>query len=90
MIHCHEEYIKEQLILHTIELEMIERTNVEENEKWLCAERRAIEQWRVLEKKKKILHQERLEKEAKLKIVSYSYNNDLCLLISIYKAICGL
>lgn len=75
MIHCHEEYIKEQLILHTIELEMIERTNAEENEKWLCAERRAIEQWRVLEKKKKILHQERLEKEAKLKIVSCCYTH---------------
>ncbi|KOB74689.1 U2 small nuclear ribonucleoprotein auxiliary factor 35 kDa subunit-related protein 1, partial [Operophtera brumata] len=78
-IHYNEEYLKEQQILHTIELEMIERINAEENEKWLCAERRAMEQWQEweMEQKKKKAEEERMkaiEEENRLKQETFMKN----------------
>lgn len=49
---------------------MIEKTNAEENEKWLCAERIALNQWQKMQEKRKILLQEHLEREAKIIVVS--------------------
>lgn len=59
-------------MLLATEIEIIEKKNAEENEKWLHAERISMEQWQKVQEKKKILLQERLEKEAKIIVVSYT------------------
>lgn len=53
-----------------MEIENIERQNNEENEKWLQAEQLAIEQWNKLQESLKMLQQEKLAQEARLKLVS--------------------
>lgn len=58
-------------MLLATEIEIIEKKNAEENEKWLHAERISMEQWQKVQEKKKILLQERLETEAKIIVVSY-------------------
>lgn len=60
---------KEQEELERFEIEQIERSNKEEQQKWLHAEMIAMEQWLKLQEKKEILKQQRLEQEARLKMV---------------------
>lgn len=55
--------------MERFEIEQIERSNAEEQQKWLQAEVIAQEQWRRLQKKKEILRQQRLEQDARLKMV---------------------
>lgn len=51
-----------------LEYEQIDLSNKIENEKWLKAEKLAIEQWEKIQHKNNILMQKRLEQEAKLKL----------------------
>lgn len=62
-------WLKEQEELERFEIEQIERSNEKEQQKWLHAETIALEQWRKLQEKKEILRQQRLEQEARIKMV---------------------
>lgn len=55
--------------MERFEIEQIERSNKEEQQKWLHAEMIAVEQWRRLQEKREILRQQQLEQEARLKMV---------------------
>lgn len=56
-------------------LEQIQKSNEEENEKWIKAEKMAIAQWNKLQEEKEKMLQKRLEQEAKLKLVKNYYIN---------------
>ncbi|KAJ8729526.1 hypothetical protein PYW08_001107 [Mythimna loreyi] len=61
-------YIKQQELEEKLLLEQINKQNDEENEKWIQAEKIAIDQWKKLQEEKERLKQKRLEQEAKLKL----------------------
>lgn len=61
---------KEQDEIERFEIEQIERSNEKEQQKWLHAEMIAMEQWQRLQEKNELLRQQRLEQEAKLKMVT--------------------
>lgn len=63
-------WIKEQEMLELMTIEQMEKSNAEENEKWVRAEKIAVELWQILQERMRILQQEKVEKEAKMKLVS--------------------
>lgn len=50
-------------------LEQIEKSNKEENDKWIQAEKNNIEQWNKLQEERERVHQKHLEQVAKIKMV---------------------
>lgn len=62
-------------------LEQIEKSNKEENDKWIQAEKNNIEQWNKLQEERERLHQKHLEQVAKIKMVMY-WKNFLLVLTS--------
>lgn len=71
--HEYEKWCKDQESLELFELEQIEKSNQEENDKWLKAEQVALEQWKKIQLKNELLRQEKLQQQAKLKLVSTYY-----------------
>lgn len=69
----YEKWCKDQESLELFELEQIEKSNQEENDKWLKAEQVALEQWKKIQLKNELLRQEKLQQQAKLKLVSTYY-----------------
>lgn len=69
-LNYNEDWTKEQQILESMAIDQIEKANAEENDKWFQAEKIAIQNWQQLQERLKMLRQEKLEKEAKLKLVS--------------------
>ncbi|KAJ0181752.1 hypothetical protein K1T71_002474 [Dendrolimus kikuchii] len=55
-------------LIEALQYEQIDLTNKIENEKWLEAEKFAIEKWNKLQQRKVLMLQQRLEQEAKLKL----------------------
>ncbi|XP_045458943.1 U2 small nuclear ribonucleoprotein auxiliary factor 35 kDa subunit-related protein 2 [Melitaea cinxia] len=66
--HEYEKWCKDQESLELIELEQIEKSNQAENDKWLKAEQVALEQWKKIQLQKELLHREKLQQQAKLKL----------------------
>ncbi|KAJ2953537.1 hypothetical protein O0L34_g1139 [Tuta absoluta] len=64
----HKDQIKEEEELELFKLEQIERSNLIENQKWLRAERVAMEQWRKLQEHKEKLRMQHLEEETKRRL----------------------
>lgn len=62
--------MQEQNLLEELLIEQINKQNEEENRKWVEAELVATTQWLKLQQYKARLQQEKLEKQAKLKLVS--------------------
>ncbi|CAH0603242.1 unnamed protein product [Chrysodeixis includens] len=62
------EYLQEQDLEEELLIEQINNQNEEENRKWVEAELVAATQWLKLKQYKAKLQQEKLEKEAKLKL----------------------
>ncbi|KAL0894665.1 hypothetical protein ABMA27_013216 [Loxostege sticticalis] len=63
-----EVWLEEQKRLEAFEYEQIEKSNIEENRKWMEAEVVAIKRWNALQLKKEQLHQLHLQKEAQRKL----------------------
>lgn len=68
-----EVWLEEQKRLEAFEYEQIEKSNIEENRKWMEAEVVAIKRWNALQLKKEQLHQLHLQKEAQRKLVTYVF-----------------
>ncbi|XP_026738263.1 U2 small nuclear ribonucleoprotein auxiliary factor 35 kDa subunit-related protein 2 [Trichoplusia ni] len=63
-----ENYMQEQNLLEDLLIEQINKQNEEENRKWVEAELVATTQWLKLQQYKARLQQEKLEKQAKIKL----------------------
>ncbi|CAB3249868.1 unnamed protein product [Arctia plantaginis] len=66
--HRNESFLKEQELMETLMLEQIKKSNKEENDKWIQAEKINIEQWNKLQEEREKLHQKHLEQVAKIKL----------------------
>lgn len=64
-------------LFEELQYEQIELTNKIENEKWLEAEKLAIEKWNKLQQRTILMLEQKLEQEAKLKLVCIQYPNIL-------------
>ncbi|XP_075992137.1 U2 small nuclear ribonucleoprotein auxiliary factor 35 kDa subunit-related protein 2-like isoform X2 [Anticarsia gemmatalis] len=63
-----ENFIKEQELIEKLMIEQIEKSNKEENEKWVLAERVSLIQWLKLQREKERMLQQHLEEEARRKL----------------------
>lgn len=68
----YDDWLKEQDAMELFEYEQIEQSNNEENEKWLKAESKSLAKWKALQDRMKRAHQQRLEKEARIKLVTFN------------------